>query len=211
MTHTEIIELYPKESFKEIKNLKKKYRHPGSNEFSFSLLSQDKEGLKKMEVLLEKFYENNKNYITFYYPGYKGTSKTHDPEIEKITNKNKKYQDAYIWKFLTSVRGALEIHKIPYQTIIYIQEVSFSQTSTGNHGKYKAWYINKNNVLENISIPCLRSYNTKSHTYNKHGGNYSFIHDLVCEFSLMRKHDHEKLKDRNKGQDYDFFRYKELD
>ena len=209
MTHTEIIKLYPKESFKEIKDLKKKYRYAGSNEFSFELLAKDKPGLKKMKILLEKFYEDNKNYITFYYPGHNGISETHNPEIEKIADKNKKYDDEYIFKFLTSVRGCLEIHEIPYQTIIYIQEVSYTQTYTGNHGKYKAWYI-KNNVLEDIYIPYLRSYNTKTHTYNKHGGNYNFIHDLVCEFSLMRKYDYEKIKDKNKSQDYDFFRNKEL-
>ena len=80
---------------------------------------------------------------------------------------------------------------------IYIQNVKFRSDYNGNHGSYNAYYI-KNNKLNKITVKSLHCFSNKDRLYHKHGGNYSFTHDLSCDIS------------RIVSSKYDFFNYTEI-
>ena len=221
MTHDKLILVYPKELLKDIKELKKEFSYKDSNNrliFDFHALSRNKKALQKMTELIEKFFNEHfeKKYINHYFEFDKSKF---DPNIEQIANKNEK-----IWHELSllksSCEGCLELHNLPYHSMIYIQTLGDIRSDyNGNHGKYKAWYV-KNGKLNNIFIPeFMRQDRNHNWYYSRSGGNYSFTHDLNCEFSLVRKTTYEKMekenpkeygKDQNSHRDYGFFNYTEL-
>ena len=222
MTHDKLILVYPKELLKDIKELKKEfspYKDINNRRyFDFHTLSRNKKALQKMTELIDKFFNEHfeKKYINHYFEFDKSKF---DPNIEQIANKNEK-----IWHELSLLKsscdGCLELHNLPYHSMIYIQTLGDIRSDyNGNHGKYKAWYV-KNGKLNNIFIPeFMRQDRNHNWYYSRSGGNYSFTHDLNCEFSLVRKTTYEKMekenpkeygKDQNSHRDYGFFNYTEL-
>ena len=135
MTHDKLILVYPKELLKDIKELKKEFSYKDSNNrsiFDFHALSRNKKALQEMTELIDKFFNEHfeKKYINHYFEFDKSKF---DPTIEQIANKNNKtWLELSLLK--SSCEGCLELHNLPYHSMIYIQTLGDIRSDyNGNH------------------------------------------------------------------------------
>jgi len=156
--------------------------------------------------------EMKKNEI--YWPYLKGKNFHYVEQLNDLARKQLDLLHDYdtfdipenkkIWEFCIDLnndcREMLELKEfaeIGINKELIIQEVKLTSNYTGLHGQYNAYYI-ENDELKRIFIRSISGFSDKTKHYHKHGGNYSFRHDLVCDISLIV------------SEKYDFFTYREI-
>ena len=118
-------------------------------------------------------------------------------EYDTYNNEFNRKNWLYCLDILNDNREILELNEYSKtkNPKLIIQEIKRYNNYNGSHGSYNAYYI-KNGQLHNIFIKSISGF--RNGHYTKHGGNYSFEHDLVCDFSKII------------NPKYDFFKYSEI-
>ena len=118
-------------------------------------------------------------------------------EYDTYNNEFNRKNWLYCLDILNDNREILELNEYSKtkNPKLIIQEIKRYNNYNGSHGSYNAYYI-KNGQLCQISIKSINGF--RNGHYTKHGGNYNFEHDLVCDFSKII------------NPKYDFFKYSEI-
>ena len=165
--------------------------------------------LKYIKEIKKVFREMKQNKI--YYPYFNGKNLKYAKRLKFLAKKqldlsseydtynnefNRKYW-VYCLDLLNDNREILELNEYSKtkNPKLIIQQIKRYNNYNGSHGSYNAYYI-KNNQMCKIFIKCIKGF--RNGHYTKSGGNYSFEHDLVCDFSKI-------INDK-----YDYFQYSEI-
>lgn len=173
-TKREIQEHAPQAEFNKLKSMlrgKKDLRE----------IVQDDLMLHNTLIQIEVCYRVLDPYIIWYHGD--------DNKIKEIASYN--YS---LWNSLAEIHHDLILAKkmkqLPKGTRLYLIEVSFNSTYTGNHSNYKVFFYDENekyyNPMSRVSFNVLGKHHKKyGIVYDCHGGNYSFSSSVVQRISYF--------------------------
>lgn len=158
-----------------------------ANRSSPATAAQDAEKAVRAVVLevekkgLRNIITNNaeaKKYQALLNEAFRVSFEVKDEHGRALYERNKKLWER-VHRLQSDIGDLIELRKLPKGTKIYVNTVAHSSTYTGNHAQMTMSYV-KDGELHDIRLWCLDMKETKNgFVYTRHGGGYSFSHDLV--------------------------------